>query len=182
MATKAKDTSSLTTSAVLAESGIEDVETSSAGSKDVEDVEDVIAPPSDPKEKEEWFSPAEDDQMSKARTIYVHRKLQDLENSLPNENTPKTPCKPVAGAIFEEEDGRPAFYALSELPKKRFAWRRVTFDDSQGSHHCGSWCAPIEFQEPTRKPPQSMNGIKKKAKMAALAMHALVVLRSRKSP
>ena len=115
-------------------------------------------------EREEWFTAAEDEQMLKARTIHIYRNRNMIEVAVANHH-------PIAGAILPDKTtGNPKFFAVYKVGRKSVDWIGIEFDDLSGSNICGSWYAPLSMVETTVRPPRNVRGLKKAAKMAAVAI------------
>ena len=118
-------------------------------------------------EWEDWldYSPMEDDEMKKARVIYIYRSKNELQQSINR-------SEPIAGIIIRNEavSGNPEMFAVYKMPGKRFGWMQILFQDDQGVQHVGTWFAPLLAHEPITSPPQSIDEIKVQAKMASMAI------------
>ena len=130
------------------------------------------------------YSPIEDQQMSKDRTIYIYRNKDALESSLKKK-------APISGILIhdqpntkqaaENDDGSLLHlylvYRISSKKQKEtnnpspFGWFRICFDDKNGEERAGLWYAPI-LEDPItiENPPESYEGCTHLAKMAAVAI------------
>ena len=68
-------------------------------------------------------------------------------------------------------NGRAEGYALFKKPGKSFGWQKISFNDEEGVQVCGLWYAPMEMS-PSHdvQPPQSLDRIKRLARMSGLAI------------
>ena len=110
-----------------------------------------------------WYNNVEDEQISKARTVYIYKNKAELVQAVNN-------ADPIAGAIFKSSQGEPVLYAIFRLPQRSFGWVRIKFDDTSGSNFAGSWYAPLATEETSVSPPNSVKKIKALCKMAAVAI------------
>jgi hypothetical protein len=112
---------------------------------------------------DEWNTPMEDDEMSKARTIYLYRNQEELQTAIDNHD-------PIATIVIKGDYGEPVLYALYRKPKRKFGWILIDFDDGLGRSFGGMWFAPMLTHDPLKSPPSSIVKIKKLSKMAAIAI------------
>lgn len=133
----------------------------------VSSVSSTDTPVPEQPEREEWFTQAEDQQMSKARTIHIYKNRTELERAIDHR-------LPIAGAILEGKGptnrGTPTFYAFHKGPKKTFGWLKISFDDGHGANYCGTWYSHLMVEESTQRAPRTLEKIKSLAKMAAVAI------------
>ena len=149
----------------------DDLSTDTASSAGEEVLHDTAENTESNNARPSWFTDAEDKQMSKARTVYVFKSADDLRDALRTDPENKKQPQPISGAVLEE-NGNPVFYVIHKIKggNSRYGWYRVSFDDSNGSWHCGSWYAPITLEIDGRKPPRDMMDLTNKAKMSAVAI------------
>ena len=128
-------------------------------------------------DKEREYSPVEDRQMHKARTIYIYRNRGELESALQNN-------EPISGIIISEQAPGAAartseLYVVFRVKKEknmqnssRFGWLKIEFRDNLGEQRGGLWYAPINVNVmPGAAPaPASEEEISTVAKMAAVAI------------
>ena len=112
----------------------------------------------------EWTTPMEDEQMKKARTIYIYKSRGELERSIETSGI-------LAGIIIKCPDGSPEFRSVFKTGISSYGWVRLTFDDANGVKLCGMWYAPVVVEElQMEDPPTSEEGLKGLAKIAAVAI------------
>jgi hypothetical protein len=113
--------------------------------------------------EEQWCSPMEDEQMSKARTVYVYKKREILQEAVDNKD-------PIAGIIIKGINQSAELYAIFKRPGKKFGWTRICFDDRGGIQWCGLWYAPFTLKTAMTRPPKNLERIQNIAKMSAMAI------------
>lgn len=119
----------------------------------------------DQNEEEQWSSPMEDEQMSKARTIYVYKNKSVLQEAFGNQ-------EPISFVILRGKSGDAEAYALYKRPRSRnrFGWCKVEFDDENGVKVCGLWYCPLKLKNVTAQPPKKFDKIQQVARMSTLAI------------
>jgi hypothetical protein len=90
--------------------------------------------------EEQWSSPMEDEQMSKAQTVYIYKKRELLQEAVDNKD-------PIAGIIIKDINQSAELYALFKHPGKKFRWMRICFDDGGRIQWCGLWYTPFAFNK-----------------------------------
>ena len=117
-------------------------------------------------ENDDWldYSPMEDDEMKKARIIYIYRNKNELQQSINRH-------EPIAGIVIRNAvTDAPDMFAVYKMPGKSFGWMLIQFEDPEGVHHVGTWFAAPLAHEPITTPPQTAHEIKQLAKMASMAI------------
>ena len=109
-----------------------------------------------------WSTPMEDKQMEKARVYYIYKRHTVLEEAIARHD-------PISGIIIQAKDGSPQMYLIYKVPGKKFGWKKVSFNDAEGTHVCGLWYAPITVEE-VDAPPSTTTEITKLAKLATVAV------------
>lgn len=85
--------------------------------------------------EQQWSTPMEDEQMSKARTIHLHKTEAILREAIDNGD-------PMVGIVIESAtDGEPKTHAVHKITGKKFGWMRLAFNDAKGVPKCGLWFA-----------------------------------------
>ena len=119
----------------------------------------------------EW----EDKMMLKDRTVCAFRNELKFDTAYDSKK-----LFPAIVAIDELDDGRRQVHqvcVVMRLPKKRFGWRKVNFDDDEGCHFNGLCFAPITLGPVTTEDcPQSIHEVQKRAQMAAVLIPLHYVL------
>ena len=113
-------------------------------------------------EDQQWSTPMEDKQMEKARVYYIYKRHTVLEEAIARHD-------PISGIIIQAKDGSPQMYLIYKVPGKKFGWKKVSFNDAEGTHVCGLWYAPITVEE-VDAPPSTTTEITKLAKLATVAV------------
>jgi hypothetical protein len=89
--------------------------------------------------EEQWCSPMEDEQMSKAQTVYIYKKREILQEAVDNKD-------PIAGIIIKGINQSAELYALFKHPGKKFGWMRICFDDAWQNSMVWSLVCSIYFE------------------------------------
>ena len=121
------------------------------------------------------YSPVEDKQMKKTKTIYIYSNKEAMENAL-------VASEPISGILMHDpnkssnHDGSLHLVLVYRVRRKdstdgsRFGWVKITFDDKKGGHRGGLWYAPITKIAVRRKAPEKDADIAELAKMSAIAI------------
>ena len=111
----------------------------------------------------EWTSPMEDQQMQKARTIYIYKKKHLLQQAIDEGAV-------LSGIVVKRKDGKPELRVVFKGPNYSYGWKRLLFDDAEGVRHCGLWFAPVQSEDLPTNAPSTEVKIKELAKMAAVVI------------
>ena len=111
------------------------------------------------------YSKLEDQQMSKARTIYIYPSKTLLDTAVQN-------LEPLSGILVESQaaESLQLYCIYREHNRAAFNWVHVTFADEEGLSGAGLWYAPINIHEPVNGCPQSLTNIQSLSKMAVIAV------------
>jgi hypothetical protein len=99
--------------------------------------------------EEQWCSPMEDEQMSKAQTVYIYKKREILQEAVDNKD-------PIAGIIIKGINQSAELYALFKHPGKKFRWTRICFNDCSRIQWCGLWYTPFTLKTVMTWPPKNL--------------------------
>ena len=132
------------------------------------------------------YSPVEDMNMSKSKTIYIYRNVEEADLAIQE-------GEPISGIVAHEDPGDESspmqLYVAFRVKKGtnahtsvRFGWFKVAFDDRQGENRGGVWYAPIRRALATAKPPLSEEELGEVSKMAAVAVPLRYGLGSMENP
>jgi hypothetical protein len=113
--------------------------------------------------EEQWCSPMQDEQMSKAQTVYIYKKREILQEAVDKKD-------PIAGIIIKGINQSAELYSIFKRPGKKFGWTRICFDDRGGIQWCGLWYAPFTLKTAMTRPPKNLERIQNIAKMSAMAI------------
>ena len=121
-----------------------------------------------------YFSNNEVLGMTKKRTIYIYRNERQMNEAI-------TAKKPLAGIVEVTKDtntGKTAFKfkLVFRKPVKQFACREVDFDDCNGIHFHGLWCAVPTVKNDIVYSTSSFGDIQAMSKLAAVAIPLRYVL------
>ena len=121
-----------------------------------------------------YFSNNEVLGMTKKRTIYIYRNERQMNEAI-------SVKKPLAGIVEVAKNtgtGKTAFKfkLVFRKPVKQFACRQVDFDDNNGIHFHGLWCAAPTVQNDIDYSTGSFSDIQAMSKLAAVAIPLRYVL------
>ena len=118
----------------------------------------------------------EDDMMAKARTTYTYKTAARFTETMASSRL-------ISGILVElEENGPLQMYCVARTSVKKtgspLGWFLVSFDDSKGVMLNGLWYAPIVVGaiQNDGNCPRNLDGIKRMAKMSAVAIPLWYVL------
>lgn len=114
--------------------------------------------------EDQWSSPMEDEQMSKARTVYIYRRRHELDQAIGR--------RPISFLVLKKKTGEAEGYAVYKQVGERqtYMWCKVVFNDASGINCCGLWYASLHLENTSTLPPKDLAGIKNIAKMSAVAI------------
>lgn len=115
-------------------------------------------------EEQQWVTPMEAAQMSKARTLCTCKSGAPLEQAMVNR-------KPTAAVVVKSTTSKAAeTHADFKSGRGKHGWSRVEFDDNEGLEKCGMCHSPMRLEESSMRAPKTFKHLQKLAKMAAVAV------------
>jgi hypothetical protein len=106
----------------------------------------------------------EAEQMSKARTFYIYKNLETLENAFIQH-------EPITVVVLLLEDQpQPQFFAVYRMGRKCLNWKLIEFNDTTGVNVFGMWYAEIVLLDTHIQAPTTIQLLTDMAKMSAMAI------------